>query len=212
MGKRLPKALSIPETKALFKAMDGDSFTDRRNSLIFKLIYAGGLRISEALNLRVEDVDFEDGAIRVVGKGNKERKIWLKPVVLTLLKEHVERTAPDGFLFPGQTEGHLTPAALYPHFRRFVEEAGLNKDVTPHTLRHSIAVHYLVDGAPISFVQRLLGHTSLATTGVYTRLADEMARKIAIETTTAVDGLAEEGGWGTGGQGSRGAGEQGSRG
>ena len=88
--------------------MDGDSFTDRRNSLIFKLIYAGGLRISEALNLRVEDVDFEDGA-------------------------------------------------------------------------------------PISFVQRLLGHTSLATTGVYTRLADEMARKIAIETPTAVDGLAEEG-------------------
>ena len=191
VGKRLPRAFTIPQVQALFAAMDGPSQAERRDRLLFQLIYAGGLRVSEVVGLRVRDIDFTQGTLRVVGKGNKERRIYLKPYVLEQLRQYIARNELADYLFPGRGDSHITARNMQMRLKKYVRRAGLPEEVSPHTLRHSIAVHYLVGGAPITFVQNLLGHESLATTGIYTQLADEMTRKIALNTETALDGLEE---------------------
>lgn len=191
VGKRLPKALTIPQVQSLFAAMDGNSRAERRDKVLFQLMYAGGLRVSEAVGLKVDDIDFADGALRVIGKGDKERRIYLKPYVLEQLQQYIARNDLDGCLFPGRGGGHITARNVEMRLKKHARKAGLPQHVSPHTLRHSIAVHYLMGGAPITFVQNLLGHESLATTGIYTQLADEITKQIALNTETALDGLEE---------------------
>ena len=191
VGKRLPKGLTIPQVQALFATMNSKSRAGRRDRVIFQLIYAGGLRVSEAVGLRVDDIDFTQGILRVVGKGDKERRIYLKPFVLKQLQRHITENRLDSYLFPGRGHSHVTARNAQMRFKEYVRKAGLPEHVSPHTLRHSIAVHYLVGGAPITFVQSLLGHESLATTGIYTQLADEMTKKVALNTETALDRLEE---------------------
>jgi site-specific recombinase XerD len=187
--KRLPEALTIPQVQALFRVMRGQSEAARRDQVFFHLMYACGLRIGEAIRLRVEDVNFSDGWLRVLGKGDKERRLYLKPYLVDRLRQYVDPRGLTGYLFPGNRDGHVDSGEMHRRLKRYAAEAGLPDTVRPHTLRHSIAVHYLLDGAPISAVQGLLGHASLATTGIYTRLADEMTREIALQTPTAVDGM-----------------------
>jgi len=135
--------------------------------ILFELMYAGGLRVSEAVGLRVSDVDFADGSIRIVGKGDKERRIYLKPRQVELVREYIETVDLSGLLFPGRRDKPMTPRAVEQRIKRYARSAKIARPVTPHTLRHSIAVHYLQGGAPVNFVQGLLGHASLATTGRY---------------------------------------------
>jgi len=188
VGKRLPKALTITQVQDLFAAFKGETPTERRDQMFFQLVYACGLRLSEAANLRVEDIDFTEGTLLVVGKGDKERQVYLKPNLLQALKEYVAESKPGTYLFPGRGgDKPITFRNMDARFKEYVRAAGLPDRVTPHTLRHSIAVHYLINGAPITFVQNLLGHESLATTGIYTRLADTMTKEIALNTPTALD-------------------------
>ena len=131
-----------------------------------------------------------------MGKGSKERRVYLKPYLVAGLKAYIEENGLVGYLFPGRGgEGHITPQQIGRRLKRYVEKAKSPGHVSPHTLRHSAAVHYLVGGAPITFVQNLLGHESLATTGIYTQLVDEMAKEIALNTKTAIDEIeaAEQG-------------------
>ncbi len=193
-GERLPKALSVSETQVLFAAMAGPSALCRRDAMFFRLVYACGLRISEAVSIRVDDIDVPSGALRVVGKGNKERRIYLKPELLAELTTYIEKTGVRTYLFPGRSgDTPITARNMEMRFKDYVEAAGLPDHVTPHTLRLSIAVHYLVNGAPITFVQRLLGHESLGTTGIYTQLADEMTKRIALDTPLALDAGPDQG-------------------
>lgn len=187
VGQRLPKVLSIPELQRLFSAMGAKTPVGQRDKMFFELAYAGGLRISEAAHLRLADIDWNEGTLRVVGKGNKERRIYLKPTTLQVLREYVEKFQIKDFLFPGRNGQPLTIRNMDDRFKVYVRAAGLPEWVTPHSLRHSIAVHYLLGGAPVSFVQGLLGHASLATTGVYTRLTDPMTKEIALQIRTALD-------------------------
>lgn len=185
VSRGLPKSLTSAEVRTLFSVMEGDSETISRDRIFFELLYTCGLRIGEAVQLRVTDVNWDDGRLRVTGKGNKERRVYLKPYVLTHLQDYVEGQDLTGYLFPGN-EGHITTSAMQSRFKSYVREAGLPDDVTPHTLRHSVAVHYLMGGAPISFVQDLLGHESLESTGIYTQLVDEVAREITLNTENAL--------------------------
>ena len=189
VGKRLPKALTILQVQALFVAMDSEPRAGRRDRVFFQLTYAGGLRVGEAVGLKVDDTDFTQGTLRVVGKGNKERRIYLKPFVLKQLQGYITESGLDNYLFPGRGHGHIAARNMQMRLKKYVRKAGLPEHVSPHTLRHSIAVHYLIGGAPITFVQNLLGHESLATTGIYTQLADEMTKEIALNTETALDKL-----------------------
>lgn len=190
VGERLPRALSVAHTQRLFAAMGGGSAVERRDAIFFRLMYACGLRISEAVGVTVADIDPVAGALRVVGKGDKERRIYLKPELLRELTRYIEAAGVESYLFPGRRgDGPITLRNMEMRFKGYVKAAGLPDHVTPHTLRHSIAVHYLCNGAPITFVQRLLGHASLGTTGIYTQLADDMTKRIALSTPLALDGV-----------------------
>jgi site-specific recombinase XerC len=187
VGRRLPKALSISQIRALLGAMD-DSPLGRRDRMLYTLLYSSGLRVSEALALRQRDVDFSDGALRVVGKGDRERRVYLKPALVTALKNHISGQPSSELLFPGRNGRVMSQANAQQRIRIWARKAGIEAQVTPHVLRHSIAVHYLTAGAPITFVQDLLGHASLATTGIYTKLTDPLIKEFAVNTPTALDG------------------------
>ena len=187
VGQRLPRALSISQVQALFNSMDDSTPVKRRDKVFFQLLYACGLRISEATGLRVRDVDFDRGMLRVIGKGDKERALPLKPQVVDVLCSYVADHSLDHWLFPGRGDGPITFRNMEDRFKAYVRAAGLPEQTSPHALRHSIAVHYLLGSAPITFVQQLLGHSSLATTGIYTQLANDQMRQIAINTPTALD-------------------------
>ena len=193
VGKRLPKALPIADVRALFAAFTGERAVERRDRICFELVYACGLRISEAVNLKVKDIDFTEGTVRIIGKGSKERQVYLKPSLLQALREYIAENELRTYLFPGQGGNRpITCRNMEDRFKKYVKAAGLPDRVTPHALRHSIAVHYLLNGAPITFVQRLLGHVSLATTGIYTQLADETTKEITLNTRTALDEVPPE--------------------
>ena len=188
VGKRLPRALSVAEVRDLFLAFKGETTAERRDKVFFHLVYACGLRISEAVSIRVKDVDFTAGTLRIIGKGDKERLVYLKPNLVRALQDYLEERKPRTYLFPRQGRDEpVTSRNMQMRFKEYVRAAGLPERVTPHALRHSVAVHYLVNGAPITFVQRLLGHASLATTGIYTQLADGMVKEITLNTPTALD-------------------------
>lgn len=192
VGRRLPQALTKEEIRRLFRAMEGETRIDRRNQVLFHLLYVCGLRIGEAVNLRVKDVNLEEGTLRVIGKGNKERRLYLNPMTVRLLREYIEENDITASLFPSRQGGHVAINTMDHQFQKYVRKAGLKRRVTPHTLRHSAAVHYLMGGAPISFVQDLLGHENLRTTGIYTQLADEMMKDITLSIPTAIEAMAEE--------------------
>ena len=187
VGKRLPKALSVAETRMLLAALAADATPiGRRDRVLVLLLYAGGLRVSEGVALRVADVDFGQDAVRVIGKGDRERRVYLKPAVVELVRSYIAEQGISDYLFPGQDAGHLTSRSVGYRLQYYAVQAGLKRHVSPHTLRHSIAVHYLQGGAPVSFVQALLGHASLATTGIYLQLTDQMAQEIVRRTETAL--------------------------
>jgi integrase/recombinase XerD len=187
VGRRLPKALTLEEMQAFLLALSIESALGHRDRVLFELMYAGGLRVSEALSLHTRDIDFADGSIRVIGKGDKERRIYLKPPLMGLLREYMAQQHLSGVLFPSPEGKPLTARNIELRIKLYAKAAGIERRVTPHTLRHSIAVHYLQGGAPVNFVQGLLGHASLATTGRYLQLTDQMAKQIAMQTKTALD-------------------------
>jgi site-specific recombinase XerD len=187
VGKRLPKALSLEETEAFLSALSADDREGHRDRILFELMYGGGLRVGEAVGLRVEAIDFEDGSVRVVGKGDKERRVYLKPALLQALQEYSAAKPPTGFLFPGYRGQSLTVRNVQLRIKAYAKAAGIKRRVSPHTLRHSIAVHYLQGGAPINFIQSFLGHAKLSTTGKYLQLTDRDAKQIVLKTPTALD-------------------------
>ena len=193
VAQRLPRALSPEQVRAFFAVIaKGKSERDRRDVVLFHLCYVCGLRIREAASVQRQHLDLESATLRVIGKGDKERVLFVKPKTVELLKEHIARMGVRDFLFPGDEDGHVSLFDLRIEFRSYATDAGLPESITAHVLRHSIAVHYLMGGAPISFVQRLLGHASLAATGIYTRLTDVMAKDIALKTPTAMDSQEEQ--------------------
>ena len=187
VGQRQPKALTLEETQALLLAIEKDPELGRRDRILFELMYSGGLRAGEAVSLRAANIDFEDGCVRVVGKGNRERRVYLKPVTLRAVREYIQADQIEGFLFVGYRGKHLTVRNIEYQIQHHAEAAGISRRVSPHCLRHSIAVHYLQAGAPIHFVQNLLGHANLKTTGRYLILSDAMLKQIALETHTAIE-------------------------
>ncbi len=195
MGKRLPRALSVDETVALLAALDEDtSLIESRDKVLFYVMYTCGLRVGETVTLRVEDIDLEDSSLRVIGKGNRERRVYLKPPIVDLLRKHIPAGRREGYLFPGGHAEHLATGTVGNRLKVYLKKAGIKRQATPHTLRHSVAVHYLTARAPLSFVQGLLGHASLATTGIYLELSDPLLREIALKTETALDSPEPESG------------------
>ena len=177
VGRRLPKALSVEEVQALLEAAStDDSPRSLRDRALLELLYATGARISEAVGLVIDDLDRESGCIRLFGKGRKERIAYLVQARPVLAAKG--RGVPEVFL---NTLGRpLSRQSAWGVLRQASARAGLGADkhVSPHTLRHSFATHLLAGGADVRVVQEMLGHASVTTTQIYTKVTVEHLREV----------------------------------
>jgi len=168
--KRLPVVLSQAEMAQFFAAIGRLKYR-----ALFMAVYAAGLRVSEVVALRAEDIDSKRMVLRVCqGKGKKDRYVMLSPKLLEVLREYYQAFRPSAWLFFGRDkERPLDRATVHWRCRRIARHAGLTKHVTVHTLRHSFATHLLEAGVDLRTIQTLLGHRSLRTTALYTFVSPE---------------------------------------
>ena len=167
-ARSLPEILSRQEVSAIF-----DATTNIKHRVILMTVYSGGLRVSEVVGLSVSDIDNDRRVIRInKGKGQKDRYVMLSLKLASVLQEYMHRHKPGYWLFPGQKPGtHMVSRSAQKIFRKARTDAGITKNVTIHSLRHSFATHLMEDGANIRVIQSLLGHMSLRSTSVYTHVA-----------------------------------------
>jgi integrase/recombinase XerD len=187
-GHPLPASLSEPEVERLLAAPDTDSFLGRRDRAMLELLYATGLRVTELVGLRLDQVNRRQGVVRVTGKGGRERLVPLGESALESLEEYLA-SARSGIagasavttVFITQRGHGMTRQAFWYRVRDHARTAGIHKPLSPHTLRHSFATHLLNHGADLRAVQLLLGHRDVSTTQIYTHVA--RARLQALHAT-----------------------------
>ena len=182
--RRLPKALTIDELRALLAQPDVATPVGLRDRALMELVYGAGLRVSEAVGLRTEELDLDTASFRVTGKGDKTRWLPLPRLTTPWLELYISEARqallkkPSAYLFVGARGGRLSRQSAYLVLQKHAKAAGIKRKIGPHTLRHTYAVHLLQGGADLRAVQELLGHASIATTQVYTQLdLQEVRRK-----------------------------------
>ena len=187
IGRRLPVFLSTDEVKRLLAAPDVTRWQGLRNRAILEVIYSSGIRVGELVGLDLDDLNLDEGMIQVRGKGMKERYAFLGHYAVRaltawlrqrpeILKRHPEKVKGNP-VFLGSTGGRITARSVERMVDKYIQETGLNRKVSPHTLRHSFATHLLNAGADIRSIQELLGHKNLVTTQIYTHVSLEAMRK-----------------------------------
>ena len=171
--RRLPDVLTYEEVEALLEAPDISTPRGLRDKTMLETMYATGLRVSELLSIRIKDLDLEEGTIKVKGKGSKERVVNFGPYVGEYLNLYLgkRKNQKNPYLFPGPKGKPLTRVHFYKTVRSYASKAGIARPVSPHTLRHSFATHLLENGADLLAVQRMLGHSKIATTQIYTEVS-----------------------------------------
>jgi integrase/recombinase XerD len=182
--RSLPRPLTIDQVEAILEAPGDADPVALRDSAILETMYGAGLRISELVGLDVDDVDAEDGSVRAMGKGSKERIVPLGSYALAALDAYLTRARPSlarsrsgPAMFLNQRGGRLTRQGVSNILQGAVRRAGVRKRVTPHMLRHSFATHLLEGGADVRVVQELLGHASLSSTQIYTLVTGDRLRE-----------------------------------
>ena len=184
VGRSLPKAISVSQVRRLLEQPAKQSTPDaRRDRAMLELLYASGMRVSELVSLNLDDI-VGDGFVRCFGKGHKERLIPIHQRASTAIEEyvgegrpHLVRTSTEKALFLNRRGDRLTRQGFWQILKGYAKSAGLDVEVTPHTLRHSFATHMLNGGADLRSVQELLGHANISTTQVYTHLTSEHVRR-----------------------------------
>lgn len=185
--KRLPKAITIDEVQQLIEGAEAAPHPlGLRDRALVEVLYGTGARISEAVNLALDDIDLDAGALRLFGKGRKERIVPIGQYAITALEAYVVRCRPvlapagtgSSVLFLNQRGNPLSRQSAWAVLQDASHRAGLNVKISPHTLRHSYATHLLAGGADVRVVQELLGHASVATTQVYTLVTPDTLREI----------------------------------
>lgn len=185
VGRKLPEVLTIEEIDAMIDAIDLSSNEGQRNKAILETLYSCGLRVSELVSLRFEDCFFDEGFIRVIGKGNKERLVPVSPSVVeevTLYAENDRGNVPvkkgsEAIVFLNRRGAQLTRVMIFTIIKRLAEAAGIRKTISPHTFRHSFATHLIEGGANLRAVQDMLGHENITTTEIYTHLDQRFLRE-----------------------------------
>lgn len=188
LGKKLPEVLTIEEIDQLIAAIDMSKAEGHRNRAIIETLYSCGLRVSELVNLRFSDLYFEEGFIRVVGKGNKERLVPVNAGVekeVNLYKNHIRnqqdiQPGNENVVFLNRRGAQLTRVMIFTIVKDLAHKIGLKKVISPHTFRHSFATHLIEGGANLRAVQEMLGHESITTTEIYTHLDQRFLREAII--------------------------------
>ena len=188
IGKKLPEVLEIEEIDALIAAIDLSKNEGHRNRAMLETLYSCGLRVSELVNLRFSDLFFEEGFIRVIGKGNKERLVPVSPSVekeIGIYNDFIRRhqhiqPGNENVVFLNRRGAKLTRVMIFTIIKNLANEIGLQKNISPHTFRHSFATHLLEGGANLRAIQEMLGHESITTTEIYTHLDQRFIREAII--------------------------------
>ncbi len=177
LGEHIPEVLSVEEVDMLIAAIDLSEPEGQRNKAIIEVLFSCGLRVSELVALRLSDLHLEEGYLRIVGKGNKERLVPISSRAVQELKywyidRNVLKIKPgeEDFVFLNRRGAHLTRTMILIMIKRMALKAGIKKTVSPHTLRHSFATALLEGGADLRSIQVMLGHEKIATTEIYTHL------------------------------------------
>ena len=185
IGRALPQSMTEEEVEALLDAPDVTDPLGHRDRAMLEVLYATGLRVSELINLRISQVNLNQGVIRVVGKGDKERLIplgeesqrWLQDFIGGPRMEILLERQTDA-VFPTRRGSCMTRQAFWHIIRRYAKKSGFGRKLSPHTLRHAFATHLLNHGADLRVVQMLLGHSDLSTTQIYTHVARERIKEL----------------------------------
>jgi integrase/recombinase XerD len=183
--KRLPKTLSMVEVDALLAQPDPVTLLGLRDKAMLELLYATGIRVSELVGLRVQDVNLERGFLVVMGKGSKERAVPLGEAAAAAVRSYLERARPlllknadSESLFISARRRGITRQMFWERIKLHARTAGITSSISPHTLRHCFATHLLDNGADLRAVQAMLGHADISTTQIYTHVSRERLRQI----------------------------------
>ncbi|TCB77819.1 site-specific tyrosine recombinase XerD [Acinetobacter sp. ANC 3781] len=177
IGRSLPKDISEKEVEALIHAPDIETALGLRDRAMLEVLYACGLRVTELLNLRLELINLKQGYLRIVGKGNKERLVPLGQMACEWIEKYLNEARPSlyksatDYVFLTQHGGIMSRQNFWYAIKRYALQAGVQAELSPHTLRHAFATHLLNHGADLRVVQMLLGHSDLSTTQIYTHVA-----------------------------------------
>lgn len=178
MYKKLPKALSVEEVDKLLN-INLQTPYDYRNKAMLELMYATGMRISELINLKLTDIDFENETIRVLGKGSKVRQVPIGEYAMKYLNIYIKYyrsyfvKETSDYVFLSVRGDKMTRQAFFKILKQIARKQGIDTDFSPHTIRHSFATHMLEAGADLRSIQELLGHESISTTQIYTNITDK---------------------------------------
>ena len=184
-GLKLPVVLSKAEIELLINAPDADKPLGVRDAAMLELLYAAGLRVSELINLRLQDINLEAGFVRVFGKGSKERIVPIGMPAKEKINHYLKtvrslrsKQTPSPYLFIARAGKPMTRQGFWKLLRRYAMQAGLKEKVTPHSIRHSFASHLLEGGADLRAVQIMLGHVDISTTQIYTHVTRDHLKKL----------------------------------
>lgn len=178
LGRKLPNTLSLDEIDLLISSIDLSKSEGERNRCMLETLYSCGLRATELISLKISELYFEEGFIRVQGKGNKQRFVPIAPsaikyitIYVNEIRSHISiKKGHEDFLFLNRRGSQLTRAMLFTIIKNTAKKAGIKKSISPHTFRHSFATHLLQNGADLRAIQQMLGHQSITTTEIYMHL------------------------------------------
>ena len=184
IGMHLPDVLTVEEIQRIMDVIDLSTPEGHRNRAMAEVMYGCGLRVSELVTLRLSNLFFDDGFIKVVGKGNKERLIPIGTTAIQAVNNYLEgkrkllkiKKGEEDYVFLNRRGAHLTREMVFMLVKKWVKDAGIEKTVSPHTFRHSFATHLIEGGADLRAVQEMLGHESITTTEIYTHLDQDYLR------------------------------------
>ena len=183
-GRPLPKTLSEADVNTLIHTPNTDTLIGLRDRAMLEVLYASGLRVSELCSLERSNISLEQGVLRVLGKGNKERLVPLGDAARQWLQRYFLEARPElpdprgKSVFPGRTGAPMTRQTFWHRLKQIAQVAGIHGDLSPHTLRHAFATHLVNHGADLRVVQLLLGHEDLSTTQIYTHVARERLKQL----------------------------------
>lgn len=189
LGRKLPDTLSFPEIEKLLEAIDLSTPEGARNRAMIEMLYSSGLRVSELVGLRINNIYSDAGFLRVIGKGNKERLVPIGKAALKFLKIYLEEVRVhipiqkgfESYAFLNRRGKKLSRVMVFTIIRQLALKTGLKKTISPHTFRHSFATHLIEGGADLRAVQEMLGHESITTTEIYTHLDRDYLRQVIQE-------------------------------
>ena len=185
--KKIPEFLTLEEVSSLLNFEVNNEF-EARNKAILELLYSSGLRISELTSLELSNIDLDECLVRVMGKGSKERIVPISDLAIKYLKIYVKDYRADlvkketnNYVYLNNHGKKMTRQGVFKMIKKLTSEKDINKDVSPHTLRHSIATHMLENGADLRIIQEFLGHENIGTTQIYTHLTNEKLKNDYME-------------------------------